>query len=71
MRPLRPVKITDETMENINSHAGRGHITEQEIREAIENSASIERNREEARADFVVTGQAVNGKKLSVYVTFT
>jgi hypothetical protein len=68
MKPLRPVKITPRTMQHIHSHPGRGHITVQEIREVLENPRSREGNRKDAPGDVVVKGQALNGKKLIIYV---
>jgi len=70
MRPLVPTLITDETIEHIHSHSGRGHITKGEIREALKNAETIRRNKKESRADVQVYGRTLDGKKLVIYVTF-
>lgn len=59
-----PIKITDEAMEHIHCHAGRGHITVGEISDVIRSEKSIPyRNKKEGKADYVISGQAVSEKK--------
>lgn len=70
MKNLTPVRITQNTMDHIQSHPGRGHIKEHEIREALVNRNELLRNANEQRGDVIVRGQAHNGKRLEVYVKF-
>ncbi|MFB6357140.1 MAG: hypothetical protein ABEJ65_11575 [bacterium] len=68
MRPLRPVKITDETMRHTHTHPGRGHITRQEIVEVVQNKTSMVPDKKSTQGDYLVRGVSNNGKGLVVCV---
>jgi hypothetical protein len=63
-----PILITDETMEHIHSKPGRGHITREEIEEVAGSPNVHKPNDKRKPADRVIYGQALNGKKLILYV---